>query len=332
MEEHKNPGRGHRPSVEPVRRPVSGRIRPRSHVTMPARASGPSPDETLKQDTPYHEEPAVQDLDFRPPTPKETRTRPVAKPAAPRTSRSFVLRRQIQEGAKRHKQKSRRVHRLHFVGYIAAAVVLTSLGAVLWSFQGVLPISLNFLENTAPSSQITQTESSEHANKLDETEVTARMVELHMAAADAPRVIRIPSLNVEARIKRVGVSLNAEPVAPNNIYDVGWFESAGSPGSDALSLLNGHSVGPTKSAVFNELHTIQVGSTIEIERGDGSKLMYVVEKVQSYTSAEIDINAAFRAADPGKQGLNLITTPIRYNLPTSPERRVIVFATLRATQ
>lgn len=307
---------------------VSGRVRPRSYQYTPDRkVFSKEPDTTVVSDNTSPNLGQTFDIQStKSPVPRSHRTPSKTKPARARTTRSFVLRRQIQEGAKRHKQKVRRVHRLHFIGYIATAVVLLAFGVVLWSFQGVLPFRLDFLQSTAPSSMINKSEPTDSTSSLDESEVTDTMLSNHLVDSVAPRIVRIPSLDVEARIKRVGVSLNAEPIAPTNIYDVGWFESAGTPGSDNLSLLNGHTVGPTKSGVFNNLHTIQEGAIIEVERGDGTKITYVVKRISSYSSSEIDINTAFRPFNESQATLNIITTPIRYNLSSSPEKRVVVSA------
>src|SRR5690606_26426457 len=60
--------------------------------------------------------------------------------------------------------------------------------------------------------------------------------------ADAPTVIRIPSLAIEAPIINVGLTATGNMDAPNTLTDVGWYAKSAKVGNDSKYsvLLDGH--------------------------------------------------------------------------------------------
>lgn len=265
--------------------------------------------------------------DVKPPvkkTPKRT-PNPV-KPALARTEKSKVLRRQMVERAKLQRQKTRKSYGKHVLVYSAIGVTLLAAVLILWSFQGLLPSGLQFFSNSQPETPVNRPIIQE-TSTLDETEPSAQDVAQHKMGAEEPRVLKIPKLGVEARIKRVGVSLSGEPISTGNIFDVGWFEAGGRPGIDGAVLLNGHVAGPSKQGIFGQIRTLVPGDKLLLSRGDGMELTYTVVKVQEYTSNSVDMNAATQPIDPSRHGLNLMTTVNKYPGNSSqPDKRVMVFA------
>lgn len=305
---------------EPGRRYAAGRIRPRAGTDIHRPASKSHASDTAEK--PVAKPQTKPDIS----KPHSSRKQTKASPALPRPARSIVLKRHIVEHAKEHKKKVRKVHRRHFMWLIITATIIVSLGVILWAFQDLLPGNLNLFEpkeSTAPQSQPTVIES----NSLDETVNTPEMIATHKVATDAPRVLRIPSLEIEARIRHVGVSLSGEPVAPSNIFDAGWFEQNGKPNMPGAVLLNGHSIGPTKDGVFATINRLKPGDLIEIELGNGSKVVYGVVKVQQYPINQVDMRAALQPIDPTQPGLNLMTTSNRYsNRSENSRQQYVVFA------
>ena len=247
------------------------------------------------------------------------------KPALPRTAKSIVLRRQMIEHAKEHKHKIRRNYGKHIISVVIVSVIVLSLGTILWAFRDLLPDRPGFMKQKTTNSVIDERLSFENT-ELDETSPTPAEIATYVMSETAPRVLRIPKIELEARVRRVGMSLSGEPIGPSNVFDVGWFEVNGKPRDPGAVLLNGHSAGPTKAGIFSRLHELQPGDSIIIELGDKSIVTYVVTKVQQYPVNQLDMTAATKTINPSKNGLNLITTNSKYSSRSNtPYKQVIVF-------
>lgn len=311
----------------PLRRPtrrqyVSSRVIPRAGNDIVSARSQKVPS-TVKHPKPAHKIPPTQ--------PETNRSHHRTKPAMPRLTRSFVLKREMVEHAKEHRQKVRKNYGKHAVEAVIGLIVLVTLGIIVWSFKDVIPLKLDWWRSKSSSTVHTQsTPVVDLGGVLDETSVTEAILAAHRMGPDEPRIISVPKLDIKTRIMRVGVSLASEPIAPMNIFDVGWFEASGKPGNSSAVLLNGHSRGPTKDGVFASLKILVPGDLILIERGDGIVLTYAVSKIQEYSAGTIDMSAALQTIQSGKQGLNLMTTASKYDTAsTQGQKRYIVFALLQ---
>lgn len=304
---------------EPGRRYAAGRVRPRAgtDIRQPVRGSVASaPPPTI---------PSPPKSDVSKP-PKKVRKTTTAKPALPRPAKSIVLKRQMVERAKEHKKKVKRMHRRHLVGIGIALTIIVSFGIIAWSFQDLLPEKFRFLQpKQAPAVQ--ENTQTTDVSMLDETAVSSQDLADYAVADDAPRILRIPKIELESRVRRVGVSLSGEPVGTSNIFDVGWFEQNGKPNASGAVLMNGHSIGPTKNGIFANLKQLQPTDIITVELGNGTVVTYRVSKVQEYPLNQIDMSAAVQPIDPTKKGLNLMTTSNRYSTRSDVSyRQLIVFA------
>jgi sortase (surface protein transpeptidase) len=297
---------------EPGRRYVATRIAPLpgAGITKTAAKTAPKPFDVV--------EPG-------PPTKLSVQRNPATKPALPRTKRSQVLRRQMVERAQEQRFKTKKKRSKHVLWYGGALVVIGAFLIVAWSFREVLPFHIELFKSEPPA--VNSIDSDPHeTSTLDEIEVSEADIQAHLVPTDAPRVLRIPKLNIAARVKQVGTTLSNEPIAPKNIADVGWYESSGKPGGEGAVLLNGHLSGPNKAGVFKDVHSLESGDEITLERGDRKILTYIVARVQEYSGGQIDMNAAVNSINPSKKGLNLITTLNKYS---GTEKRIIVFALQR---
>ncbi|HEX7633018.1 MAG TPA: sortase [Candidatus Saccharimonadales bacterium] len=145
----------------------------------------------------------------------------------------------------------------------------------------------------------------------------------YRVAANLPKYIKIPNLNVDARIVGLGVTTSNELKTPTNIYDTGWYNASAKPGDPATAgamLIDGHVHGPTLPGVFVGLVKLKPGDTIQIVRGDDKVFNYSVVTVQNYDTAKLDMSSALKSVQPGTPGLNLITCGGSYD-KTSGEYR-----------
>ena len=145
---------------------------------------------------------------------------------------------------------------------------------------------------------------------VDETEITDDQISEWVVAANRPRYLSIEKLGItNARVLPVGVSSSGQLLTPASIYDVGWYNGSGLPGSGGTLLMDGHNGGPTKIGVFKNLPSLVEGDIITLERGDGAIFKYeVVENLTvSLDQADSKMASMERSAISGKEGLNLIT-------------------------
>ncbi len=174
----------------------------------------------------------------------------------------------------------------------------------------------------------------------------------YKVAPTYPRYLTIDSIGVKkARILALGVLKpdkdGAQQLdAPQNIYDVGWYNCQINPvaknrcskptlpgGGDTknAALIDGHSCTASMDCVFNKLARLKSGDKIIVERGDGKKLNYTVQKVSVVDLKNVDMNKLMKPIAAGKEGLNLIsctgswTAEDDQGIPTM-NQRVTVYA------
>jgi LPXTG-site transpeptidase (sortase) family protein len=66
---------------------------------------------------------------------------------------------------------------------------------------------------------------------------------------------------------------------PDNIFDVSWYSGSGRPGENGNILISGVAEGLTKHGVFYNLDSLEKGDEIILERGDGERFSYGIEKL-----------------------------------------------------
>jgi LPXTG-site transpeptidase (sortase) family protein len=167
-----------------------------------------------------------------------------------------------------------------------------------------------------------------NTNDYDETPVNNIMN--YQVSPDMPRFIKILSINVFARVKRVSVDSNNTVQSPKGIFDTGWYDGSAKPGESGVMFIDGHVSGPTSNGVFYNLKKLRTGDSIEIERGDGKKYKYKVAAVEKYDANNVDMQKALRSYYNNIQGLNLMTCTGRF-LPKerSFSERIVVYTFLQ---
>lgn len=149
-----------------------------------------------------------------------------------------------------------------------------------------------------------------------------------VANPEDPRYLRIPELNVFARVKGLGVDSQGAVDAPWNINDVGWFKESVRPGNAVgSSLLMGHVSGWTAPGVFKKLEQLKTGSLFEVEKGSGEIIKYEVTRTELLSLDQVDMGQVLSTEVRGQHDLKLMTCSGRYNRDTETyEDRFIVYA------
>lgn len=298
-------------SAHVARRPVRGHVR-RSldGFELPPKASKTNPI------TGYESKPVSSVYQ---PTRSSSRVRPNAKPALPRQSKSAVLTRQ----AVHAKPKKRRGRTVAHRSRMSTMLVVM---AMIVFFSGAVVSYLGWKTNKETAAQVQAIATDNQSDVPAEDEVTTDAINAYQVAPDMPRLIKIPRLEVNARIKRLGVKASGQLHAPSNIYDAGWYEGSSKPGENGTALLDGHVHGLTKPGVFSRLSKLTQGDTIEIERGDGTIFSYKVITSESVDQDKVDMTKALTSIEPGKPGLNIITCTGGYDVRANTyEKRLIVY-------
>lgn len=182
--------------------------------------------------------------------------------------------------------------------------------------------------------KIAQTVSAQASNSeggtisdVDEKKPSDDDVRSYSVAPDLPRIVTIPKLGVNGRVRQMSVGKDGSLEAPRSIHDAGWYNQSAKPGSPGGAvLLDGHVSGPTQKGVFYKIETLNKGDIVTIERGDGKKIDYKVVKVEVKKASSLDMTEMLLPVTKGTHGLNLISCTGKFNASNKTfEDRALIF-------
>ena len=139
----------------------------------------------------------------------------------------------------------------------------------------------------------------------------------------APVTLLIPSLNISAPVKALGVTVDYSLEAPAGISEVGWYRLGATPGSPGNAIMSGHLGYPGgKPAIFNSIPRLHSGDEVEVQFADGTAVRFAVDRV--YKTPYRNLPADFFATQ-GPSRLTLITCigDYRANELTYSDRLVV---------
>ncbi|MGW3492213.1 class F sortase [Streptomyces sp. NPDC001020] len=147
-----------------------------------------------------------------------------------------------------------------------------------------------------------------------------------------PDRIRIPSIRVDAPLTGLGLTkagnLDAPPSDQKNL--AGWYESGTTPGDTGTAIIDGHVDNAQGPAVFYDLGALARGSTIEVDRRDGSTAVFTVYAVEVYETKDFPDDRVYGAAK--RPELRVITCGGGYTKTTGYQGNVVVFAHLTGSR
>lgn len=141
----------------------------------------------------------------------------------------------------------------------------------------------------------------------DETPITDDNKKSYAVSPDLPRILKIPSIQISSRIKRINVDEDNVLELPKNIYDAGWYDGSSKPGDDGATFIYGHVSGPINHGVFYYLDRVKIGDLVTIERGDGKTVNYKVIAAELFAADKVDAAKVLAPYQTGKNGLNIMT-------------------------
>ena len=157
---------------------------------------------------------------------------------------------------------------------------------------------------------VAKEEKQSEPEELIEVPPTEEEVYEYIVSEDRPRYLTVEKLGIyNARILPMGINNDGALATPNNIFDVGWYESSGRPGWGGTMVIDGHNGGPNVYGVFKSLPVLEAGDIIKVERGDGAIFNYsVVENVEvALDEADMYMATAMRSPETGRESVTLIS-------------------------
>lgn len=255
------------------------------------------------------------------------------KPALPRQKRSHVLQRQLV-----NQRTVSRAHKSHlsFRKYKKALqeqlfkptlVVLVLFALVIL---GASPLQ-SFMGRRAAKVQSKVQEiatTPRYDGTIDETPISQAVLNNYQVSATQPRIIRIPKLQLYARVAHIPAN-NDSVHPPGNIYDSGWLDNTARPGEKGAMLISGHAFGMTKEGIFYRLGNLQPGEEITVENGSGKIFKYKVEKTLLIDNNKTDLTTLLSPAPAGDSSLILLSHNQRFDVAISKYgQRYAVYARL----
>lgn len=204
---------------------------------------------------------------------------------------------------------------------IATLLLLTGVACSAW---GVW----SYLDQPTPPPQ--SHSSNRETSSPSATKPPKQAVDNYSVAADMPKYIDIPAINVtKTRTIQLGVMQNNQIAVPDNLYDTGWYQASAKPGEDGAMFVFGHVSSWQAKGIFYNLHTLQPGDKIFITRGDNRQFTYRVVAKKIYNHTKIDMKTVLAPIESGKPGLNLMTCAGHVIKGTNEfSERLVVFTTL----
>lgn len=140
-----------------------------------------------------------------------------------------------------------------------------------------------------------------------------------------PLSLKIPTINVDAKIEYVGLTAGGEMDIPKSPDGVAWLELGPRPGEIGSAVVAGH-YGVWKNGaetVFNNLKKLQIGDKIFVEDEKGASIPFVVRESRIF-DPKADASSVFSSND-GKSHLNLVTCESWDKASESYSQRLVVF-------
>jgi len=139
-----------------------------------------------------------------------------------------------------------------------------------------------------------------------------------------PIRLKIPSIQVDLVIEKVGLTSDGAMGVPKDYQNVGWFSLGVRPGSKGSSVIGGHSGYKTSKVAFGDLEKLQTGDMVYVEDDTKKSSVFIVRESRVY-DAEAYAPDVFRSIDGGAH-LNLVTcVGIWDKVKKSYSKRLVVF-------
>lgn len=127
-----------------------------------------------------------------------------------------------------------------------------------------------------------------------------------VVAGDSPTRLRIPALNIDAKVQQTGLTKSGAMGTPSNFTDVAWYKYGPAPGQVGSAVIDGHvDNGLSLAGVFKHLGDIKTDDDVYVTMQSGTQLHFKVSDIEIYPYKDAPSDLIFNRADTVR--LNLVT-------------------------
>ena len=154
----------------------------------------------------------------------------------------------------------------------------------------------------------------------------------HHRRTPAPVRLEIARIGVDTALQRLGQDRDGAvevPSGPRQWEEAGWYDGEGGarPGDPGSAVILGHVDSKRGPAVFYRLRELRAGDPVVVVRADGSRVRFVVERVEQYPKRRFPTEDVYYPTLQPK--LRLVTCGGDFDPAAGHYRdNVIVFASL----
>ena len=159
-----------------------------------------------------------------------------------------------------------------------------------------------------------------------------RLPEAVRATGASPPVrLAIPAIGVATTLVRLGLEADGAMQVPDDFGRAGWFAGGPAPGQVGPSVIAGHVDSHTGPAVFYRLRDLRPGNALLVDRADGTRLRFVVERASSFPKSGFPTAAVFGPVPSA--ALRLVTCAGDFDQARGSYRdNLVVFARLAGVE
>ncbi|MCK2158293.1 MULTISPECIES: class F sortase [Exiguobacterium] len=148
--------------------------------------------------------------------------------------------------------------------------------------------------------------------------------EAEAVATFVPNRLKIPTIDVDAKVEVVGRDDKGRMDVPKQTDQVGWYQYGAKANQTGNVILAGHLDDTNGPAVFYDLAKVKRGQRIEVNSKTGEQVSYVVTNVMSYPVDQAPVGSIFGATLA--QRLTLITCVGTFTQSKGYDQRLVVTA------
>lgn len=148
------------------------------------------------------------------------------------------------------------------------------------------------------------------------------------SSGPAPTRIDIPLIGVSAAVDPMGLNSDETMEVPTDFARAGYYTGHPTPGEVGPAILVGHVDNRRGPAVFYRLRELQPGAEVTVERGDGSRVVFLVERSKQVSKDSFPTDEVYGPTP--EPTLRLITCGGSFDRSTGHYRdNVIVFLRMK---
>lgn len=143
-----------------------------------------------------------------------------------------------------------------------------------------------------------------------------------------PTGVSIPAIGVDSEMVRLGLTAERSMEVPADYSLAGWYVHGPQPGEVGPAVIAGHVSSEDGPGVFYELHELEPGDEIVVDRDGAERVTFEVDRVEQHRKDEFPTDDVYGDTDDSQ--LRLITCGGEFDRQERSHRdNIIVFASQR---